>query len=66
VPFRDGSAVVEGGAGEGEVLGCLQVGSGPDEGVVSGAAIAERAAEWVGHGFGSFSLTMLTPIMMGR
>src|ERR1019366_793430 len=25
VPFRDGGAVVEGGAGEGEALGCLQV-----------------------------------------
>ena len=48
--------MVEGGAGEGEVLGCLQVGAGPDEGVVSGASIAERAAEGVGHGFGSFSL----------
>jgi len=54
VLFGDGGAVVEGGAGEGEVLGCLHVGAGPDEGVVSGVSIAERAAEGVGHGFGSF------------
>ena len=50
--------MVEGGAGEGEALGCLQVGAGPDEGVVAGAAIAEGAAEGVGHGFGSFFLSL--------
>jgi hypothetical protein len=50
VPFRDGAAVLEGRAGEREVLRCLHVGAGPDEGVVSGVSIAERTAEGVGHG----------------
>jgi hypothetical protein len=51
--------VVEGGAGEGEVLGYLQVGQCPDERVVSGVSVAQREADGVcGHGPVSFSLCL--------
>jgi hypothetical protein len=49
--------VVEGGAGQGEVLRGLQVTAGPDEGVVAGAPVAQCNAEEVsGHDFDSFNL----------
>jgi hypothetical protein len=47
--------VVESGAGEGEVLRALQVRAGPDEGVVTGAPVAQYDAEGIcGHDFVSF------------
>jgi hypothetical protein len=49
--------VVEGGAGQGEVLWGLQVGAGPDESVVAGAPVAQCDAKGIcGHDFGSFYL----------
>ncbi|MGD0062782.1 MAG: hypothetical protein ABSB76_05000 [Streptosporangiaceae bacterium] len=49
--------MVEGGAGQGEVLRGLQAGAGPDKGVVAGAPVAQCDAKGVcGHDFGSFFL----------
>src|SRR5271156_2397829 len=47
--------MVEGRAGQGEVLRGLQVGAGPDEGVVAGAPAAQCDAKGIcGHDSGSF------------
>ena len=46
--------MVEGGAGQGEVLRGLQVGAGSDEGVVAGAPVTQCDAEGIcGHDFES-------------
>ena len=47
VLVRDGCPVVEGGAGQREVLWGLQVGASPDQGVVAGAALAQCDAKGV-------------------
>jgi hypothetical protein len=45
--------VVEGGAGQGEILRGLQAGAAPDEGVVAGAPVAQRDTERIcGHDLG--------------
>ena len=57
VLFRDWCPVVEGGAGQGEVLRGLQAGAGPDEGVVAGAPVPQCDAKGVrGHDSVSFYL----------
>src|ERR1700685_2635709 len=59
--FRDGCPVVEGGAGQGEVLRGLQVRASPDQGVVAGAPVAQYDAKRVcGHDTGSFYRSMTT------
>src|ERR1700733_4204343 len=55
--FRDGRPVVEGGAGQGEVLRGLEVGAGPDEGVLAGVPAAQCDPKRVcGHDSDSFYL----------
>src|ERR1700728_2705432 len=55
--FRDGRPVVEGGAGQSEVLRGLQVGAGPDEGVLAGVPAAQRDPKGAcGHDSDSFCL----------
>src|SRR6185312_266658 len=49
VAFRNGGAVFEGKAGEGQALGCLHIEACPDERVLSCASISKRATYWIWH-----------------